>query len=151
MALVRRLFGTLLGYFAASLAAGAILIAFELQEWSNAGLNLPPIWLIVDGFLNISGFLLLPALVLFAITEALYIRAALAYAVLGALGLVLLACFVGLIRLEPATHLRDAIVAAIMTGAGIVAGIVYWSVAGRNAGSWREPPPLPSQMPSPGA
>jgi hypothetical protein len=36
----------------------------------------------------------------------------------------------------------------IMTGAGIVAGMVYWIIAGRNAGAWREPrrsppPPLP--------
>ena len=27
-----------------------------------------------------------------------------------------------------------------MTGAGIVAGLVYWMIAGRNAGAWREPP-----------
>ena len=26
-----------------------------------------------------------------------------------------------------------------MTGAGIVAGLVYWMIAGRNAGAWREP------------
>ena len=26
----------------------------------------------------------------------------------------------------------------IMTGAGIVAGLVYWAVAGREAGRWRE-------------
>ena len=39
-----------------------------------------------------------------------------------------------------------------MTGAGIVAGLVYWMIAGRGAGAWREPPrglrpppPLPSQ------
>ena len=46
----------------------------------------------------------------------------------------------------------------IMTGAGIVAGVVYWMIAGRNAGAWREPPrplppppPLPSHSPSPPA
>jgi len=41
----------------------------------------------------------------------------------------------------------------IMTGAGIVAGLVYWLIAGRNAGAWRErppplsPPPIPSRVP----
>ena len=31
----------------------------------------------------------------------------------------------------------------IMTGAGIVAGLIYWMIAGRTAGAWREPrPPL---------
>ena len=28
-----------------------------------------------------------------------------------------------------------------MTGAGIVAGLIYWMIAGRNAGAWRERPP----------
>ena len=31
----------------------------------------------------------------------------------------------------------------ILTGAGIVAGLIYWMIAGRSAGAWREPrPPL---------
>jgi hypothetical protein len=35
-----------------------------------------------------------------------------------------------------------------MTGAGIVAGIVYWMIAGRNAGAWRAPRrSLPPSMP----
>jgi hypothetical protein len=39
----------------------------------------------------------------------------------------------------------------IMTGAGIVAGLVYWMIAGRNAGAWRTPPrrPLPQPPPVP--
>jgi hypothetical protein len=39
-----------------------------------------------------------------------------------------------------------------MTGAGIVAGIVYWMIAGRNAGAWRQPrrvlPTAPPRPPS---
>jgi hypothetical protein len=38
-----------------------------------------------------------------------------------------------------------------MTGAGIVGGLVYWLIAGRRAGTWREPqrqaPPMPSGSP----
>jgi hypothetical protein len=55
---------------------------------------------------------------------------------------------------DPDTLSFDGIVRRhleIMTGAGIVAGMVYWMIAGRNAGAWREPPrpltpppPLPS-------
>ena len=44
----------------------------------------------------------------------------------------------------------------IMTGAGILAGVIYWMIAGRNAGAWRapplpprRPPPMPSQSSSP--
>jgi hypothetical protein len=31
----------------------------------------------------------------------------------------------------------------IMMGAGVVAGAVYWLIAGRKAGAWREPSPDP--------
>ena len=54
-----------------------------------------------------------------------------------------LACYLGLIPFDPETLRFDGIVRRhleIMTGAGIVAGVVYWMIAGRNAGAWREPP-----------
>jgi hypothetical protein len=97
-----------------------------------------------------------------AITEAFYIRGALTYAVGG--GVVGLACYLGLVPFDPATLRFEGIVRRhleIMTGAGIVAGVVYWMIAGRNAGAWREPrpprpprpplPPLPSHSPPPSA
>ena len=75
------------------------------------------------------------------ITEAFYVRGALTYAVGGAV--VGLACYLGLIPFDPATLHFEGIVRRhleIMTGAGIVAGVVYWMIAGRNAGAWRQPP-----------
>jgi hypothetical protein len=107
------------------------------------------------GFIFISGFALLPAMIVAAITEAFYIRGALTYAVGG--GLVGLACYLGLVPFDPATLTFDGIVRRhleIMTGAGIVAGVVYWMIAGHNAGAWREPPrPMtpPPLLPSPSA
>lgn len=141
MALVRRLLVVLLGYCAASVAAGAILIAFQVQAWSNMlGLDLNLALLVVYGFLHICGYLFLPALVVLAVTEALCIQRALDYAILGALGLVLFAWYVSVIELLAGTHFRDGVVAAVVSGAGVVAGIVYWSIAGRNAGLWRKSP-----------
>ena len=63
------------------------------------------------------------------------------------------ACYLGLVPFDPATLHFEGIVRRhleIMTGAGIVAGLVYWLIAGRTAGAWREPPrplrpPLPAQ------
>ena len=75
------------------------------------------------GFIFVSGFALLPALIVVAITEAFYIRSALAYAVGG--GVVGLACYLGLVPFDPATLRFDGIIRRhleIMTGAGIVAG-----------------------------
>jgi hypothetical protein len=75
----------------------------------------------------------------------------LTYAVGG--GVVGLACYLGLVPFDPATLRFDGIVRRhleIMTGAGIVAGIVYWMIAGRNAGAWRTPRRvLPSAPPQP--
>ena len=91
------------------------------------------------GFIFLSGFALLPALIVVLITEAFYIRSVLAYAVGGAI--VGAACYLGLIPFDPETMRFDGIVhrhLEIMTGAGIVSGLVYWMIAGRSAGAWRE-------------
>src|SRR5712671_2681500 len=129
MALIGRLFVILFGFLAACLVAGIIVVCAVL----------------------------LPAMIVVAITEAFYVRGALTYAVGG--GVVGLACYLGLVPFDPATLRFDGIVRRhleIMTGAGIVAGLVYWMIAGGNAGAWREPqrpvpqlPPLPSHSPAP--
>jgi hypothetical protein len=161
MTLVGRLFVILFGFFAACLVAGMIVVAAVLfPEFSDLGSGpIDPTVLNVVlgfGFIFVSGFALLPALLVVAITEAFYIRSVLAYAVGG--GLVGLACYLGLVPFDPATLRFEGVVRRhleIMTGAGIVAGLVYWMIAGRNAGAWRRPPrllspppPLPSHSPS---
>jgi hypothetical protein len=157
MALIGRLVVILFGFFAACLVAGMIVVAAVLfPEFTDLGtgpIDSSALNVVLGfGFIFISGFALLPALIVVAITEAFYIRSVLAYAVGG--GLVGLACYLGLVPFDPETLRFDGIVRRhleIMTGAGIVAGLVYWLVAGRNAGAWREPPrplrpppPLPS-------
>jgi hypothetical protein len=162
MALIGRLFVILFGLFAAGLVAGIIVVSAVLfPEFSDLGagpvdqgaLNI----LFGFGFIFVSGFALLPAAIVVAITETFYIRSALTYAVGG--GVVGLACYLGLIPFDPETLRFEGIVRRhleIMTGAGIVAGVIYWMIAGRNAGAWREPrrplqlpPPLPSHSPTP--
>jgi hypothetical protein len=163
MAVIGRLFVILFGFLTASLVAGMIVVGAVLfPEFSDLGdvvdqsaLNI----VLGFGFIFVSGFALLPAMLLVAITEAFYVRGALTYAVGG--GLVGLACYLGLVPFDPATFHFEGIVRRhleIMTGAGIIAGFVYWMIAGRNAGAWRRPPrplkpppPLPSHSPLPPA
>src|ERR1700735_382718 len=161
MALIGRLFVILFGFLAASFVAGMIVVGAVLfPEFSDLGAG--PVdqgALLGFGFIFISGFALLPAMLVAAITEAFYIRGVLTYAVGG--GMVGLACYLGLVPFAPDTRRFGGIVRRhleIMTGAGIVAGLVYWMIAGRNAGAWREPPrplrsppPLPSPSPLPSA
>ena len=162
MALIGRLFVILFAFLAACLVAGMIVVGAVLfPEFSDFGSGPidPSAFNVVlgFGFIFVSGFALLPAMIVALITEAFNIRSALAYAVGGAA--VGLACYLGLIPFDPATLRFDGIVRRhleIMTGAGIVAGVIYWMIAGRNAGAWREPPrplrpppPLPAHSPPP--
>jgi hypothetical protein len=157
MALIVRLFVIALAFFAASLVAGMIVVAAVMfPEFSDLGTG--PVdqsvfdILIGFSFIFITGFALLPAAVIALITEAFSIRSMLAYALGGAL--VGVACYLSLVSFDTETWRFTGIVRRhmeIMTGAGIVAGLVYWLIAGRNAGAWRDPPfrrspppPLPS-------
>jgi hypothetical protein len=157
MALIGRLFVIFFAFLAACLVAGIIVIGAvlfpELSDIGTEPIDQSAFDVVLGfGFIFISGFALLPAMIIAVITEAFYIRSALAYAIGG--GLVGLACYLGLVPFDPDTLRFEGIVRRhleIMTGAGIVAGLVYWMIAGRNAGAWRlppralKPPPLPSQ------
>jgi hypothetical protein len=131
--LINRLPVILLGYFAACLAAGVILISSNLWAWRQMGNLAPIVWLSLYDFPIYVGALILPVLAVVAITEVLCVRRLMPYLLLGALGLLLPALYL----LGPARLVRDGTVSAIIAGAGIVAGLVYWSIAGRNAGAGR--------------
>jgi len=157
MALIGRLFVILFAFLFACFAAGAIVVVAVLYpEFSDLGqgeIDQSAFNVVLGfGFIFISGFALLPALIVVLITETFSIRGMLTYAVGGAI--VGAACYLGLTPFDTQTMQFDGIVRRhleIMTGAGIVAGLVYWMIAGRNAGAWRDPlppreppPPLPS-------
>jgi hypothetical protein len=152
MSLIGRIFVILFAFLAACLVAGMIVVGAVLYpEFSNLDsgmIDQDAINVVLGfGFIFLSGFALLPALVVVLITEALHVRRVLAYAIGGAI--VGAACYLGLVPFDPQTMRFDGIVRRhleIMTGAGIVAGLVYWMIAGRTAGAWRGPP-LPSRPP----
>jgi hypothetical protein len=158
MALIGRLIVICFGFLAACLVAGMIVVAAVMfPDFSDLGAGPTDLGvfqiLVGFGFIFISGFALLPAVIIALVTEAFSIRSLLAYAVGGAL--VGLACYLSLVPFDTDTLHFEGIMRRhleIMTGAGIVAGVVYWMVAGRSAGAWRDPPrpllpppPLPSQ------
>src|SRR6266404_2144729 len=160
MALIGRLVVILFAFLAACLVAGMIVVGAvlfpEFTDLATGPIDQSALNVVLGfGFIFISGFALLPAMIVVLITEAFYVRGVLTYAVGGAI--VGAACYLGLVPFDTSTLQFDGIVRRhleIMTGAGIVAGLVYWMIAGRNAGAWREPPrlltpppPLPSNSP----
>jgi hypothetical protein len=159
MALLGRLIVIFFAFLAACLVAGMVVVgAIMFPEFSDLGAGPvdPGVLNIIlgFGFIFVSGFALVPAMVVVAVTEAFYIRSALAYAIGG--GLVGLACYLGLVPFDTVQLRFEGLVRRhleIMTGAGILAGMVYWMLAGRSAGEWRIPPSPPTRplppMPSP--
>src|SRR3978361_788047 len=113
MALIGRLFVILFGFLAACLVAGMIVVGAVLfPEFSDIGSGpIDPSALNIVlgfGFIFISGFALVPALIVVAIAAAFYIRSVFAYAGGGAA--VGLACYLGLIPFDPTTLRFDGIV-----------------------------------------
>ena len=155
MHLIGRLFAIIFGFIAASLVAGAIVVFAvlfpELSALDTGVIDPNAINILLGfGFIFVSGFALLPAMIVVAITESFSIRSVLAYAIGG--GVVGLACYLGRVPFDTATMRFDGIVRRhleVMTGAGIVGGLIYWMIAGRRAGLVRAPPRSPEpQMPS---
>lgn len=153
MAVIGRLFAIFVGFLAACFVAGAVVLyAIFFPEMSDVTLDVDQNAINVVlgfGFILVSGFALLPALIVALVTEAFSIRHILAYAVAG--GIAGLCCYLGFIPFDTVNMTFNGIVRRhleVMVGAGILGGVVYWLIAGRNAGGWRDaspppPPPLP--------
>jgi hypothetical protein len=132
-----RLLKILAGYFtaaAAGLIAPAAFIFIGVPNADNLNLSSIKMTISVLIFLvfQLGGALLIPALFVIAICEALRIRNILVYTTLG----VLVAA--GLVTYTiGANNYGELFNIAIAAVTGTIAGFVYWRIAGRNAGAWR--------------
>src|ERR1044072_1873170 len=104
MSLIGRLFVILFAFLAACFVAGVIVFGAglypEVSDFGDGQIDQSAINVVLGfGFIFISGFALLPALVVVLITEAFYIRSVLAYAIGGAI--VGAACYLGLVPFYP--------------------------------------------------
>ena len=146
MALIGRIFVILFAFVLASFAA-AIVMAFGVllpYDWRNLaspGIHGGMFTMVVGfGFFFISALALLPALVVIALAETFRWRSALFYATAGGLEGLLLFYQRGF----AAGLANDPLLirmAEIMAASGIAGGLLYWAMAGRNAGRWSEPTP----------
>jgi hypothetical protein len=150
MKLIGRLFVIFFACLLASFAAGMVVtFAVAMPAWSQLDLGTmdqgPFELMWAFGVIFISAYALVPLLIVVVAAEAFSIRSVLFYAVAGAL----LGC---VLYLQAAGWAAGTVNVQgfarreieIMVAAGIVAGFVYWLVAGRNAGLWHERPPSAS-------
>jgi len=159
MAFVGHLFAILFAVLFASIAGGIVI---ALGVWGPAwhGLSgdageLLFFWgtvAIGAGFTGSIG--LLPLTVLIVLAEALKVRSLLIHLVAGAAFLLLGYYGTGAITASYEESINRAPpprshVVEVAAAAGVAFGFVYWLIAGRNAGRWRErrvlPPSLPPQ------
>ena len=143
MILIWRLFVLFFAFCAAIFAAGLVVVlAVMFPDVSS--LDLGPIdrggFGLIAGFafIFVTGFALLPAMMLALVTETFRIRNLMVYALGGAA--VGLSGYLAFVPFDSAAMRFTGIdqrELEVMVGAGILAGLVYWSIAGRNAGAWR--------------
>ena len=146
MSLFGRIIVIFFALMVAIIAAGiALAIGIVTPDWT--GVDSDPFervsFFIVSFFATsfVGAVAFLPALVVIVIAEAARLRSFLYYGVGGAL--VGLASYYGSdisVRLENTTDVTPVGNALqLAAAAGIIGGLVYWLIAGRNAGRWREP------------
>ena len=145
MVLIARILVVIFAFLIACMAAATVVMfAFlTLGQTDFARLATDPAAiLVVIGLssVTLSGYALLPSMLIVALAEGFQLRSAFFYALAGgAVALVL--TFGSAFGISVSQiFVRDR---EIMVGAGILAGFIYWAIAGRNAGAWRKArPPL---------
>ncbi|HET7678725.1 MAG TPA: hypothetical protein VFK79_01150 [Xanthobacteraceae bacterium] len=143
MRLIGRIFVILFAFLLASLAAGMVLALGVVA--SDFGIDSDPVERVLffgSAFLPESyagATALLPALAAIVLAEGARIRGVLYYGVGGAL--IGLAAFYSIDLSEALENTTDITPVGhgleLVGAAGIVGGLVYWLIAGRNAGRWR--------------
>jgi hypothetical protein len=139
MSIARRAAVVLFALVAAHAAAALLITLCMMFEWEEIvrATGVGPGWLALGVFGLITWKALLPAMLVVVLAEGFGIRSILLYAVAGGLGFAGLATGLGVGEREPGGALIGREL-EIMAGAGIAAGFIYWAMAGRHAGAWRE-------------
>lgn len=156
MAIILRVFVVIFAFFVASFAAALVItIAIAISEIGSVVTMSPyGAWVSVGFFGFIfSGLGLLPAFLVIVLAEGFRFRSVFFYTIVGGLGFVALYLGVGTVG-EATGEMSQGRGLEIVAAAGIVAGFVYWAIAGRNAGNWqsslsRNPPAGDPDQPPP--
>ena len=145
MNILVRFFIVLFAYWIATIPAGAVLVFGAVSP----SLSTPPpgsdewpvLWfLMVATSVVVAAIAFVPSAIAILITEAFGWRWLVLYAVAGAAIGVSCAYWAGFIEWSPevSAGLPRTGNTELMAAAGIAAGFVYWLIAGRRAGGWRD-------------
>jgi len=146
MSLLGRIVVIFFGLIVAIMIAGiTLVIGIIAPDWT--GIDSDPVervfFFIASFFATsfVGAVAILPALIVVVLAEIARMRSFIYYGVGGAL--IGLASYFGSdisVRLENTTDVAPVNSALqLAAAAGIIGGLAYWLIAGRNAGRWREP------------
>ena len=138
MRLLGRILWVLFAFVTASTAAALVVTVGSLEPDAadpGSGVVLDEAVGLIVGVsaLLITVLTLIPAVVLIAIAEAFRLRSFAFYALAGAA----IACYGGLGR-GFTSELRFDHASEVLAASGIAGGLIYWLLAGRRAGAWRD-------------
>ncbi len=140
-----RFFVVLFAYWLAAIAAGVVLVFGATSPALNTPMSgsdgWPVIWfLVIVTSTVVAAVAFLPSVIAILFTEAFGWRYLVLYAVAGALIGLFCASSAGFIEWRPDVGVEMPKMgnAELMAAAGIAAGFVYWLIAGRRAGVWRD-------------
>jgi hypothetical protein len=147
MSVLVRIPVVIFGYLVACSAASFVLTVGTLMpQWDDmvdAGVQSGALWPVIGlGTAVIAMVAMLPAMLVIVIAEGFALRSVVFYAGLGAVLALFLLYGLNLAGYTAETdsgaflaHERE-----VMAASGIAAGLAYWLIAGRNAGSWQSAP-----------
>jgi hypothetical protein len=141
MMLVGRLLWVLFAFLVASTAAGLVvtlgLLLPALDDAGSATATPDAVeWIVGISTALIGAEALIPAMLLIALAEGFRLRSFVFYALAGAA----IAWYCGWMSgFEGDLGLNHA--GEVLAASGIAAGLIYWVLAGRRAGAWREADP----------
>jgi hypothetical protein len=137
--LIVRIVVVVFAFMLASAAAAAVLtfgLRTENEGWFDVAADQAALGIaIVVSTLVIAGYGLLPGMIVLAIAEGFRLRSIVFYAAAGAAAAMLIAP-----GSSAPIHARDLLgrEQELIAASGIVAGLIYWALAGRTAGAWRD-------------
>ncbi len=140
-------FAVMLATFAAGIAIAVGLLGPEWHGVTGDAFERGTFTMfVVTGAAFTGAVTLLPLAILIAVAEAFKVRSLLVYAVAGCVVMLLGYSASGLAppRYEESIDRAPPLIphaVEVAAAAGIVFGSVYWLIAGRRAGRWRESPP----------
>ena len=143
MAIIGRMFIVILAYVMACIAASVVLtlgtLAPQWDQLAPQGMPSIALWSVIGlGSAIIGVIALLPSFLVIAIAEGFAWRSIVLYGALGAVLALALAYGIDFARYlvgpdRVATHTQE-----VFAASGIAGGLVYWLLAGRNAGAWKK-------------